>query len=470
MASAALPLPLPLSTNRPLARRPADSSASAAPGRRATARPRTLTPAGPALPLRWHRPRRVARRSAETPPRDVALKDGAGEPSDGAEGGAARERLEAAYKLPAPTTSGNAAVDTLIGALIAAFSLLQRNAAAGHAQVPAPDAPSASYHGVYSELAGEYDSAKLQRFFKERPWEVALRLLEMTQLALSVRNVWLAEEELPAEQRTRGAVLRAAISQLGPVFVKCGQTMAQRADLIGEEASRALKSLQSSNQPFPDELAWQIIVSDLGHDGPLSPDCPLHKDKPGKPLFASFKAEHIASASLGQVYKARTWAGDDIALKVQRPNVLKQVALDMYVLGLFLILLKKVWNMTIDLQPIADEVGTGIFKELDYHLEARNASDFNSAHSFLGYVAKLMVAMAVEASVAQLLRTGFVHVDPHEGNMMFTDDGELCYIDFGLMARVAPQNMEAFASGVCHMLAGKYDKLSDDFVQCGIAP
>lgn len=72
-----------------------------------------------------------------------------------------------------------------------------------------------------------------------------------------------------------------------------------------------------------------------------------------------------------------------------------------------------------------------------------------------------MVAMAVEASVAQLLRTGFVHVDPHEGNMMFTDDGELCYIDFGLMARVAPQNMEAFASGVCHMLAGKYDKLSD---------
>lgn len=74
MASAALPLPLPLSTNRPLARRPADSSASAAPGRRATARPRTLTPAGPALPLRWHRPRRVARRSAETPPRDVALK------------------------------------------------------------------------------------------------------------------------------------------------------------------------------------------------------------------------------------------------------------------------------------------------------------------------------------------------------------------------------------------------------------
>ena len=71
-----------------------------------------------------------------------------------------------------------------------------------------------------------------------------------------------------------------------------------------------------------------------------------------------------------------------------------------------------------------------------------------------------MVAMAVEASVAQLLRTGFVHVDPHEGNMMFTEDDELCYIDFGLMARVDPINMEAFASGVCHMLAGKYYELS----------
>lgn len=71
-----------------------------------------------------------------------------------------------------------------------------------------------------------------------------------------------------------------------------------------------------------------------------------------------------------------------------------------------------------------------------------------------------MVAMAVEASVAQLLRSGFVHVDPHEGNMLFTDDDELCYIDFGLMARVDPVNMEAFASGVCHMLAGKYVELS----------
>eukprot|EP00951_Prasinocladus_malaysianus_P024273 scaffold209083_cov27-Prasinocladus_malaysianus.AAC.1 len=71
-----------------------------------------------------------------------------------------------------------------------------------------------------------------------------------------------------------------------------------------------------------------------------------------------------------------------------------------------------------------------------------------------------MVAMAVEASVAQLLRTGFVHVDPHEGNMIFTDDDELCFIDFGLMARVDPINMEAFASGVCHMLAGKYYELT----------
>jgi len=458
-----------------------------------------------------HRRRRGVRTCTVAPPshevRTLADSGDDGDMEKGEKDGAdeqeeARKRLEAAYAM---ASKSETPLEKLLELLTAMVSSMQ-GSSSQDAGATAGEVPPAN-SGAYAELAGEYDVEKLKVFFQKRPWEVALRLLEFVKLALRIQKAWTSEEEVLPEKRLRGGVLRAAVSELGPVFVKCGQTMAQRADLIGDEAADALKKLQSSNQPFPDELAWKTILADLGHDGPLSPDCPvMGPDAAGEPLFAKFQAEHIASASLGQVYKATTHDGRDIAIKVQRPNVLRQVALDMYVLRLGLALLRIVWGITTNLMPIADEVGTGLFKELDYHLEAKNASDFNRAHSFLGYVraplfipeytgpkgsarvlalewisgnhidkleperAKLMVAMAVEASVAQLLRTGFVHVDPHEGNMIFTPEDELCYIDFGLMARVDPVNMEAFASGVCHMLAGKYENLAEDFVRCGIAP
>lgn len=148
-----------------------------------------------------------------------------------------------------------------------------------------------------------------------------------------------------------------------------------------------------------------------------------------------------------------------------------------------------------DLRPIADAVGEGLFLELDYLGEARNADRFREVHEFLGFVsspkwlpelsssqvltmewvhgrflselppdqAVLMMQLAVEASVAQLLQTGFVHADPHEGNLIMGDDGLVYFIDFGLMANVDPGVMEAFAGGIVHLLAGNFRELADDF-------
>ena len=359
---------------------------------------------------------------------------------------------------------------------------------------------------MYGVLRGEYDFNKLQAFFARRPWEVAGRFGAFLAAVARVSQAWTSQETWPPEQRTREAVLRNALSSLGAVSVKCGQTLAERPDLIGDEAASALKSLQGNNQPFPSEQAFQMIAEDLGWGGPLAPGCSFRSNQQGPTLFAEISSKPVAAASLAQVYFARSHDGREMAIKVQRPGLLRQVALDMFVLRLTLAYVSRSWGTLADLGLIADEVGAGVFRELDCHGEAANAAEFERRLAFLGFVRtprwypdytgpadtarvlamqwvrgrkldalppplqRRFVDMAVEASVAQLIRTGFVHADPHAGNLLYGDDDCLVYLDFGLMCTVEPHIMEAFASGVCHLLAGDWMALALDFQDCGLVP
>eukprot|EP00931_Biecheleriopsis_adriatica_P045422 TRINITY_DN26017_c0_g1_i1.p1 TRINITY_DN26017_c0_g1~~TRINITY_DN26017_c0_g1_i1.p1 ORF type:complete len:757 (-),score=170.69 TRINITY_DN26017_c0_g1_i1:40-2310(-) len=365
-------------------------------------------------------------------------------------------------------------------------------------QLRSTTAPSAT--DLTKEIThGRLDAEHLQHYFQARPWELAGRLLQVCRAAWQVYWAWSFEEGLEVSSRSRGAVLVGALESLGPAFVKVGQTLAQRADIVGEEAAQALQTLQTAARPFEDELAYDIILEDLQHQGPLAPDlCPKGcKDINARPLFASFTAAPIASASLGQVYRAITHEGVEVAVKVQRPGIADQLSKDWVSMSFCAAIYQYFVPSLNDFRVLIDAAIQGMMLEVDYHNEAHNAEEFARRHAFLGFVtvprwlpeltgpvgrARVLttewifgrrisqlppdvgreaVQMAVQACVVQLLLTGFVHADPHEGNLLYTDDGRLAFLDFGLMDNVEPPIMEGFAKGIQGVVAGDWQRVTE---------
>lgn len=330
-------------------------------------------------------------------------------------------------------------------------------------------------------LQGGFSKEKLLNFFASRPFLVAQRLGQIGDVFLRVQSIW----NRPGKDQDRGAALRKGLCELGPVFVKMGQTLAQREDLVGDAMAAELKKLQANAEPFPDEEAHKAILLDLNHRGPLAPGvCPEGCDPSLPPLFASITEGPVAAASLGQVYRATTPDGRQLAVKVQRPNAAQKVALDWtcgHIAANFYRSIVRAYN---DMAKIADQVARGVFLELDYHNEARNMAEFLDMHQWLGFVtapkfvpeysgpkgtARVLstewvngtpidklslpvqrnaVRLTMQAAIVQLLLTGFVHADPHEGNLLYTEDGHIAFLDFGLVDRLEPWVMEGFAEGM----------------------
>jgi len=341
-----------------------------------------------------------------------------------------------------------------------------------------------------------YDRDGIMGYFQARPQLMIARAFDFLQAFRRIRAVW---EDGP-EGVDRGAVLRNELSRLGPVAVKVGQTLSQRPDILPEEVCEQLKGLQTSNEPFPNEEAYRVIAEDFNATGPIAPGLPLLDgyDPNGPMLFKSLTKDCIASASLGQVYRGEMHDGTEIAVKVQRPNALRQCLLDGSVIIVALKAIEgRYWNG--DLLAIFDLVAGGIVQELDFRNEAKNAAAFKTSLSFLGYVdvpvtlpelttrramvmewvhgrhlsaldpeeAMRMTYMSCEAVTAGLVLTGLVHADPHEGNIMLADDGRLVFLDFGLMSEVDDKIMEAFAMGIQCVLSKDYVGLVRAFVDTG---
>jgi ubiquinone biosynthesis protein len=265
----------------------------------------------------------------------------------------------------------------------------------------------------------------------------------------------------------RGAHLRDLLDELGPTFVKFGQLLSTRPDIVPPDIIAELRGLQDDVRPFPFEQAERVIVEDLGNS--------IER------LFLDFEREPVAAASIGQVHRATLPNGKQVAVKVQRPGAPRQIEADLALLYQAAKLVKERVHALdfIDARGLIDEFAGQIRKELDYRLEARNAQTFH--HNFAGephvHVPKVywsytrtrvltlewlqgtqladvdtlpltleerraLAYQVAETWMTMIFRHGFFHGDPHPANILVLDEaGAIGLVDFGAAGKLTDDDM-----------------------------
>ena len=216
-----------------------------------------------------------------------------------------------------------------------------------------------------------YDPAAASAFFRKRPLVGVKRLLRIGQLSAGfvLRTSWDkfrgTEDEMT---ETRSRQLLEVVTKLGPTFIKVGQALSIRTDLLPAPYVAGLQKLQDAVPPFSGAQGRAIIEAELGIDLDAT--------------FSAISLEPVASASIGQVYRATLReSGEEVAIKVQRPQVLYNVALDLFMLRDFLVPLYRRLNKesNTELVALVDAWGTGFVDELDYTKEAAATTAFSAA-------------------------------------------------------------------------------------------
>jgi predicted unusual protein kinase regulating ubiquinone biosynthesis (AarF/ABC1/UbiB family) len=305
---------------------------------------------------------------------------------------------------------------------------------------------------------------------------------------------WMARKRIvTSEQRHReGAMLRDKFLALGPTFIKIGQTMATRADLLPVEYIQELSKLQDEVPPFPTEQARTIIEGEL-------------RAKIDD-IFEGFEDTPIAAASLGQVYRARLKTGHTVAIKVQRPDLHSQIGFDVAVLRRIARRLERYPDLIrgVDWEGTLNEFHATILEEMDYQQETRNAEIFrkNFAEWKEVYVPVIygvfstprlivmefitglkvtdtdelkasgqnppeVVRLLARTYLKQLLEDGFFHADPHPGNLRVMEDGRLAFFDFGMVGRISMELQSNLISAFFHIVERDVHGLVDDMVRLG---
>jgi predicted unusual protein kinase regulating ubiquinone biosynthesis (AarF/ABC1/UbiB family) len=340
-----------------------------------------------------------------------------------------------------------------------------------------------------------YNPQAIASYYNKRPWLVIWRAITIIWLFAGLLIGLLIDRAIGHVETNKGdraTQLREILTYLGPTYIKVGQALSTRPDLIKQDFLEELIKLQDQLPAFDNEQAMQIIESQL--------------KKSVEELYKEISPRPVAAASLGQVYKARLYSGEEVAVKVQRPNLLPAITRDLYLLRWAAGWIKPLLplNLGDNLTIVVDEFGTKLFEEIDYQNEGRNAEKFAanfqddptvkvpliywrySSQTVLtlewidgikltdlegirraGLDRDKLIKAGVTSGMRQLLEFGFFHADPHPGNLFAMADGRMAFIDFGMMDQLTQHTKETIAGSVVHLINKDYLSLTDDFVKLG---
>ncbi|MFM7733799.1 MAG: ABC1 kinase family protein [Cyanobium sp.] len=372
-------------------------------------------------------------------------------------------------------------------------------AAASDLAAPLHTSPSKPEElGDFIEAAGllRYDPAAITRIYAGHPQRLLRRLWQtlvpIILYLLAVGIDWgTGAIRTPDRARARARECAELLARLGPAFIKAGQALSTRPDIIPPLLLEELAQLQDQLPGFDSALAMACIEEDLG--------------APVAEIFEQLDPEPISAASLGQVHRGTLRSGERVAVKVQRPGLREQITLDLYIVrNIAAWLNRNIGLIRSDLVALIDELGSRVFEEMDYLHEAANAEKFRELHRHnpriavpsihhhatsrrvltmewidgtkltnleavraLGIDPDDMVQVGVNCSLQQLLEHGFFHADPHPGNLLALADGRLAYLDFGMMSEVTRESRTGLIQAVVHLVNRNFDALSKDFVALG---
>ncbi|MGD1899973.1 MAG: ABC1 kinase family protein [Phormidesmis sp.] len=336
-----------------------------------------------------------------------------------------------------------------------------------------------------------YDPEAIAAFYRKRPFQILFRLVKIFWIASGyvLGLLWdkvTSRQKINEQKRAEG--LRVMLTKLGPAYIKVGQALSTRPDLITPAAMAEMVKLQDQLPAFSNEIAMRFIEEEIG--------------QPPEAVYAYLSESPIAAASLGQVYKGRLKTGEDVAVKVQRPGLAEQITKDIYVIRMLAVwATNNIKQIRSDLVSIVDEFGLRIFEEMDYNHEGANAERFEQLYGYLPeilvpsiysqYTGRRVLTMewiegiklteldelarrgidpthvievGVQCSLRQLLEHGFFHADPHPGNLLVTPEGKLAYLDFGMMCEVEAYQRYGLIEAIVHMVNRDFEGLAQDYV------